>query len=95
MLINTIKEYKLEGGEFIIEVTTNYPSTVQYISSGTVTNNTLSGVLTGKTRVETDADIQSLKDETSSTYVNPHGEFMAQLIYDNNDVVKGIYAIQQ
>lgn len=95
MVINTIKEYKNEGGEFIIVVTTSYPSTTQYISTGSISSNTLTGSLTGKSRTATDTDIQNLNNDTTSTYVNPHAEFMAQLIYDNNDVVKGIAIVQQ
>jgi hypothetical protein len=95
MVINTIKEYKNEGEEFIISVSTSYPSTTQYISTGTITSNIVSGTLTAKARTANDTDIQNLNDDTSSTYVNPHAEFMAQLIYDNNDVVKGIVVVQQ
>ena len=95
MLINTIKEYSRSGGEFIIVVNTSYPTTTQYVSTGTVTSNTLSSVLTAKSRTANDSDMQNLNDETSAAYINPHGEFMAQLIYDSNDVVKGIYAVQQ
>ena len=95
MVINTIKEYKNEGGEFIIVVTTSYPSTTQYISTGSISSNTLTGTLTAKTRAATDTDIQNLNNDTTSTYINPHAEFMAQLIYDNNDVVKGIAIVQQ
>ncbi len=95
MLINTIKEYKSSDGEFIILVNTSYPSNSQYISTGSVSANTLTSSLTGKTRASTDSDLQALNDETSTTYINPHGEFMAQLIYDSNDVVKGIVANQQ
>jgi uncharacterized membrane protein len=95
MVINTIKEYKNAGGEFIVVVTTSYPSTTQYISTGSVSSNIVSGSLTEKVRTTTDTDIQNLNDDTSSTYINPHAEFMAQLIYDNNDVVKGIVAVQQ
>lgn len=95
MLINTIKEYKTSGGEFIIVVNTSYPSSTQYISTGTVSSNTLTSVLAGKSRSDNDTDIQNLNDDTSTTYINPHGEFMAQLIYDGNQVVKGIFAVQQ
>ncbi len=95
MLINTIKEYKSSDGEFIILVNTSYPSNSQYISTGSVSANTLTSSLTGKTRASNDSDLQALNDETSTTYINPHGEFMAQLIYDSNDVVKGIVANQQ
>jgi len=95
MLINTVKEYKNESGEFIIVVRTNYPTTTQYISTGTISKNVLSGTLKDKTRSIIDTEIQNMTDATSSDYINPHSEFMAQLVYDNNDVVKGIYAIQQ
>lgn len=95
MLINTVKEYKQKGGEFIIVITTNYPTTTQYISTGIVSSNIVSGALTGKSLVATDSDIQALNNDTASTYINPHAEFMAQLIYDNNGVVKGISAVQE
>ncbi len=95
MLINTIKEYKGKSGEFIIVVNTSYPSSNQYISTGTVSSNILTSSLTEKSRTANDTDIQNLNNETSSYYINPHGEFMAQLIYDGNDVVKGIHAVQQ
>ncbi len=95
MLINTIKEYKGSSGEFIIVVNTSYPSSNQYVSTGTVSSNVLTSTLTAKSRTANDTDIQNLNDETSSYYINPHAEFMAQLIYDGNDVVKGIYAVQQ
>lgn len=95
LLANTIKQRKSTDGEFIMIVTTSYPSTTQYISSGTVSAGTLSGTLAAKTKAQQDLDLQHLKDETYSTYINPHAKFMAQLIYDSNDVVRGIIAIQQ
>lgn len=95
MLINTVKEHKTSGGEFIIVVQTSYPSTTQYVSTGTVSSNVISGTLAEKTTSANDTDIQNLNDDTSSSYINPHGEFLAQLIYDSNGVVKGINAVQQ
>jgi hypothetical protein len=95
LLANTIKQRKSTEGEFIIVVTTSYPSTIQYISTGTVASGSLTGSLTAKTRAQQDSDLQNLKNETSASYINPHGKFMAQLIYDSNDVVRGIIAIQQ
>jgi uncharacterized membrane protein len=95
MMINTIKEYKNKGAEFIIIIKTNFPTTTQYISTGIVTGNIVNGVLTGKALAITNTDIQALNDDTSSTYINPHADFMAQLIYDVNGVVKGITAEQQ
>lgn len=95
MLINTVKEYKNKGGEFIIIITTNYPTTTQYISTGIVSSNIVSGSLSAKTLTATNTDIQALNDDTSSSYINPHAEFMAQLIYDANGVVKGIIGVQQ
>lgn len=95
LLANTIKQRKSTDGEFIVIVTTSYPSTTQYISTGSVSGGLLSGTLTAKTKAQQDTDLQNLKDETASTYINPHAKFMAQLIYDSNDVVRGIVAIQQ
>jgi len=95
MMINTIKEYKNKGGEFIIIVGTNYPTTTQYISTGIVSSHIVSGTLSGKALTTTNTDIQALNNDTSSTYINPHAEFMAQLIYDANGVVKGIAANQE
>lgn len=95
MLVNTIKQHKKDGGKIMIVVTTSRPSTTQYISTGGVSNNVLSGNLSGKTVSQTDSDIQQVIDETSNQYINPHGDFMCQLIYDSNDAVKGIVATQQ
>jgi len=95
MLINTIKEYKSKSGEFLIVVNTSYPSNQDYISSGTVSGTILTSGLTKLSRTDIDNDIKNLNDTTSTSYINPHGEFLAQLIYDNNDVVKGILATQQ
>jgi len=95
LLANTIKQRKSTDAEFIVIVTTSYPSTTQYISSGTVSSGLLSGTLSTKTKAQQDTDLQRLKDETSATYINPHAKFMAQLIYDSNDVVRGIIAVQQ
>lgn len=95
LLANTIKQRKSTDGEFIVIVTTSYPSTTQYISTGSVSSGTLTGTLTAKTKAQQDTDLQHLKDETASTYINPHAKFMAQLIYDANDVVRGIVAVQQ
>ncbi|MBN2220971.1 MAG: hypothetical protein JW708_02115 [Vallitaleaceae bacterium] len=94
-LVNTIKNYKTRSGEFIVVIQTAYPSTTQYVSSGTVSSNVLSSTLTAKSKAAIDSDIQAALNETSSTYINPFGDFMTQLIYDANDVVKGIVAIQQ
>ena len=95
LLANTVKQRKSSDGEFIIIVTTSYPSTTQYVSSGSVSSGILAGTLAGKTKAQQDQDLQRLKDATDSTYINPHAKFMSQLIYDSNDVVRGIIAIQQ
>ena len=94
-VLNAIKQYKQNSGSFIVEVHTNYPSSTQYISSGTISNNTLSGALSDKTKAQMDQDLQESKNTDASVYINPQGSFMTQLIYDGNDVVKGIIAKQQ
>lgn len=92
---NAINQFKYESGEFIVVVSTSYPSTNQYISSGTVSSNVLSSSLTEKTRAEIDMEIQGAMDQTASNYINQYGEFLSQLIYDANDAVVGINIIQQ
>lgn len=94
-VLNAIKKYKASGGEMIIVVKTSYPSTTQYISSGTVNTTVLSTALSGKTKTLTDQDIKDAGTKTTTTYINPLGSFYSQLIYDSNDAVKGITVVQQ
>jgi hypothetical protein len=93
-LVSLIRSKRSEGGSVIIVVTTNN-GTTQYISSGSVAGGTylLSSALTevaNPRSAETSA-----KDENSSTYINPVGMFECHLIYDSNDSLRGVYAIQQ
>lgn len=92
---SAVQQFKYDSGQFIIVVTTSYPSTTQYISLGTVNGNVLDSVLTDKSLADIDTDIQSMMDKTSDRYINPFGEFLSQLIYDGNDAVVGIRLIQQ
>lgn len=92
---NAINEFKYDSGKFIVVVSTSYPSTNQYISSGSISGNVLSSTLTEKTRATIDLEIQSVVDQTSSGYINQYGEFLSQLIYDSNDSVVGISIVQQ
>mgnify|MGYP001180887385 FL=1 len=94
-VLNAIKQYKQNSGSFIIEVNTSYPSSTQYISSGNISSNVISGSLSEKSKAEMDQDLQESKNIDSSMYINPQGSFMTQLIYDANDVVKGIVATQE
>jgi hypothetical protein len=94
-VLNAIKQYKQNSGSFIIEVNTNYPSSTQYISSGNISSNVISGSLSEKSKAEMDQDLQESKNIDSSMYINPQASFMTQLIYDANDVVKGIVATQE
>lgn len=94
-VLNAIKQHKPKSGSFIIEVHTNHPSSTQYISSGTISSNVLNGSLSEKTKAAMDEDLQQSKDVDASEYINPQGSFMTQLVYDKNDVVKGIVAKQQ
>lgn len=94
-VVNLIKSYTDQSGEFIIHVTTKYPSSRYYISSGSVSGVNLSSKLTQKNRATIDDEIKQAKDVESSQYINPSGKFYARLIYDKNDVVKGVVCEQQ
>lgn len=94
-VLNLIQNKKHDTGEFIVLVTTSYPSSHQYVSSGTISDEVLSEALTEKDKDDLNDEFRDMKDESSEDYINPHGTFMTQLIYDKNDVVKGVIATQQ
>ncbi len=94
-VLNLIQNKKHDTGEFIIVVNTSYPSAHQYVSEGSISDGILSKGLTEKQTDDLNDEFQDMKDETSDDYINPHGRFMTQLIYDKNEVVKGVIATQQ
>lgn len=94
-VLNAINKYKNRGDEIIIIVETKYPSTYEYISTGTVNQTELQGTLTAKDKADNDTDIRNANDKTNRYYINPYGEFYSQLIYDANGTIRGILAEQQ
>lgn len=94
-ILNAINKYKNKGDEITIKVVTNYPTTYQYISAGTVNGTELQTTLTGKTKSVNDTDIKNANDKTSPYYINPYAKFYSQLIYDANGTIRGILATQQ
>lgn len=94
-LLNFIKNYKGESGEMLVVVTTSYPDTHQYISTGTVSNNTLTGSLSEKTRSAIDDEIREANQVGNPEYINRSDDFYTQLIYDANGAIIGITAAQQ
>lgn len=86
MVVNFIKQHKSDGGKFII-VVKNKKTTKEYISKGDADSMTKSA--------DVNDDIKQATDATSSTYINPHAEFDSILLYDENDVVKGVSVIQK
>ncbi len=94
-VVNAIKRYKSNSGELIICVDTKLAATYQYISGGSVTGTSLSGTLNTKTKAVIDNDIAKSEDKTDNLYINKSGKFYSELIYDDNEVVRGMTFIQQ
>lgn len=92
-VISAIKLFSDQTGEIIISVKTK-TSTNNYVSSGSISNGTVSG-LSAMTRSAIDNQIKNANDSTGSSYINPTATFYAQLAYDKNDVIKGITFTQE
>ncbi len=88
-LLNAIKQYKTETGKFFIDVTLKNNSNKRYISGGG--NDSLSAL----SREAMNEALQNAQDSSSTSYINPQGSFLTELVYDSNDVVKGIKATQK
>lgn len=91
-VVSAVKSFRDMEGDLIIQITTGAHAATQYLSSGTVSGDTVTSVLTALTT--TSADIIDLKDSTHGEYVNPSGEFSARLAYDSNGVVRAIIFTQ-
>ncbi len=87
-IISAIRSFRGDEGNIIIQVTTGNGTTYQYISSGTVAGDNVTGSLSA--RSNTSSDIASAKDSANTRYINPSGQFSASLAYDSNDVVRAI-----
>ncbi|MDO4766166.1 MAG: hypothetical protein Q4A29_08910 [Eubacteriales bacterium] len=87
-VISAIKLYADQSGDFIVQVQTNTGNKT-YISNGSISNNTVDK-LSSLTRSAIDAQIKEANDSKGSSYINPTAKFYAQLIYDKNEVIKGI-----
>ncbi len=93
-VMSAIKLYADQSGDFIISVKTN-TGTTTYISSGSISSENTVGDLGKKSRGEIDKQIKAANESSNSAYINPTGNFYAQLIYDKNEVIKGITFEQQ
>ncbi|MDF2821530.1 MAG: hypothetical protein K0R15_1971 [Clostridiales bacterium] len=94
-VLNAIKNYNRDSGELIIVVTTNNITGIQYISTGTVdvSNRLAKNLITLKNSAIA-TQIKAAKDATSLYYINPSAKFDAELLYDENDAIRGISFIQ-
>lgn len=88
-----IRKEQDSGGNFIVVVTTN-SGTTQYISTGSVdaSSYTISGALTAV--ADPRAALTAAKDDNSGTYINPSAMFDCNLLYDSNDSLRGVIAVQ-
>lgn len=87
-VLSAIKLYADQSGDFIVVVKTN-SSNKTYISGGSVSQNTVSS-LSALNRAAIDSQIKAANDSKNMAYINPIANFYAQLIYDKNEVIKGI-----
>ena len=93
-VLSAIKLYADQSGEFIISVKTK-SSTNVYVSGGSISADNTVGDLNLKSRGEIDNQIKAANDSKSNAYINPTASFYAQLVYDKNEVIKGITFEQQ
>jgi hypothetical protein len=94
-VVNAINKYKSRRNEVVIVVKTKRSADYQYISTGSVSGTALSGELNAKNKSANDSDIKKANNKNDEHYINPYGEFYAQLIYDENGTIRGIYVDQQ
>lgn len=86
MVVNFIKQHKSDGGKFTIKVK-NKKGSKDYISSGDADSL--------KKITDVNEDIKQATDSTNSNYINPHAEFDSILLYDSNEVIKGVSVTQK
>ncbi len=92
-VISALNKYKHDSGEIQITVQNKSGgSPVTYISGGSATGGTLSKI--NLSAINTSIQNSQSKSSTS-TYINPFGDFYATLIYDANEQVRGIKFVQQ
>lgn len=91
-VVSAIRNFRGDEGDIIIQVTTGSGNTYQYISSGTVSGDSVTSALSAK--LSTSSDIANAKDSSHSRYINPSGQFDASIAYDANDVIKAIIFVQ-
>lgn len=95
-VLNGIKNFNKKTGEIIILVSTKNKAGVSYISTGTV--NVIEGTAKELKTVKSTIIATQLKDAkepTSANYINPGAKFDAQLLYDENEAIRGIYFSQK
>ncbi len=86
-VISALNKYKHDSGEIQIQVTNKSGTKVNYISTG----NPAAGTLAESSLSSINTAIQnSQKKNSTSSYINPFGDFYATLIYDGNEQVRGI-----
>ena len=93
-VLSAIKLYADQSGEFIISVKTK-ASTNVYVSGGSISTDNTVGDLSQKSRGDIDKQIKAANDSKNNAYINPTASFYAQLVYDKNEVIKGITFEQQ
>ena len=93
-VLSAIKLYADQSGEFIISVKTK-ASTNVYVSGGSISVDNTVGDLSQKSRGDIDKQIKAANDSKNNAYINPTASFYAQLVYDKNEVIKGITFEQQ
>jgi hypothetical protein len=91
-VVSAVKSFRDMEGDLIISITTGVHSATQYLSSGTISGDSVTTTLTALST--TTADIADIKDSANVEYVNPSGEFAASLAYDANGVVRAIVFTQ-
>ena len=92
-VVSAIREHRGEEGDIILQVVTGSGNTYQYISSGTISGDSVTGSLSART--DTSGDITNAKDSSHSQYINPTGQFLVSLSYDANDVIRAVSYTQQ
>lgn len=95
MVLNLMKEHQDRGGLFLIQVTTNKSTNVQYLSTGTISTDYLVGTLTEQTMATIKNAIKNAKDETHNNYISPIGSFYAQVAKDANGHIRAVVVQQQ
>lgn len=91
-VIAAIRAFKSTPDEIQITVKVSGGTTTTYLSTGTPSTGSLSAI--NKSAI--DAQVKAAQNKNSATtYINPYGRFYSTLIYDANDVVRGITIEQE